>query len=189
MTLRARLLLALLALAPLGCSPVEVVVAELPPEPDGGRPPPRLPCALNRDCPPDAFCEKPDCTALVGQCRPRPVFCDAQPNPVCGCNGVNYWNDCLRRDKGVAASEPGECAAAASCATGSDCPTTDASCARLLPDAASCGGAPQGACWVLPPGCPPGAGGAWAPCAGGACVDSCTAIRGQTPHSRLSACP
>ena len=172
-----------------GCGPVDIVVANVPAEPDGGRPPPRKPCASNGDCPPDAFCEKPDCDALVGQCRPRPVFCDAQPAAVCGCNGVNYWNDCLRRDKGVSASVSGECAGAATCSTGADCPGTDASCARLLPSAAACATAPQGACWVLPPSCPSGTGGAWSPCAAGACVDTCAAIRSEAAHSRLSVCP
>jgi hypothetical protein len=182
---------ALLVILLAACGPVDVVVANLPPEPDGGRPPPRLPCAQNVDCPPDAFCEKPDCGVLVGQCRPRPVFCEPLPSVVCGCNGVNYWNDCLRRVQGVAASTPGECAQAAPCggAGGAACPDALASCARLLPQAAACTADPQGTCWLLPPNCPPAAGGAWSPCAGGACVDTCAAIRSQAPHSRLATCP
>jgi hypothetical protein len=184
-----RALFLLLALA--ACDPVDIVVGGIPPKPDGGRPPPRRPCAQNGDCPPDAFCEKDDCAVLVGQCRPRPIFCESAPAVVCGCNGVNYWNDCLRRAQGLPASTAGECSAAATCGgpSGATCPDPLASCARLLPAAASCTANPEGTCWVVPPTCPSLAVGAWSPCAGGACVETCAAIRSQAPHSRVSTCP
>jgi hypothetical protein len=174
------------------CAPVDVVVAEVPAEPDGGRPLPPGPCAKNEDCPPDRFCEKPDCDTVVGQCHPRPVFCGDAPNVVCGCNGVNYWNDCLRRAQGIRAATFGECTtSAASCGgtSGATCPDADASCAKLLPSASACTANPEGTCWFVPTNCPVGGGGAWTPCAGGACADTCTAIRSGAVHSRTTSCP
>lgn len=192
-TVRGRTLgaLAVLLLGASACAPTDVVVADVPPAPDGGRPPPELPCVSLGDCPPGAFCEKPDCATPVGRCRPRPVFCDPLPAAVCGCNGVNYWNACWRRAQGVEAQVEGECTQAAACGGSPPlpCPDGDAFCARLLPSAAACTANPVGTCWVLPPACPGTAGGAWSPCAGGACADSCTAIRSQAPHSRAASCP
>ena len=183
--------LLLLVLSVAGCAPVDVVVAEVPQEPDGGRPPLPGPCALNSDCPPDSFCERPDCSTPVGHCRPRPVFCDDGVGVVCGCNGVNYWNDCLRRAQGIGAKVEGECTTAASCGgpSGATCPDPRASCARLLPEASSCTADPQGTCWVVPATCPSSGEGAWSPCAGGACVDTCAAIRSKAAVSRLLNCP
>lgn len=181
-----RALVLLLALC--ACDPVEIVVGGIPLESDGGRPPPPRQCSNNVDCPPDLFCEKPDCNTLLGQCHPRPAFCPNELSPVCGCNGVNYWNDCLRRDHGVAAKADGECTSATTCAAPVDCPGPGASCALLVP-ASSCTATPQGACWVLPPTCPAGLAAVWAPCAGGACVDGCTAIRSGTAFSKQASCP
>lgn len=47
---------------------------------------------------------------MAGVCaQPTTVFCPATYQPVCGCNGVNYRNDCQRRAAGVALAHTGRC--------------------------------------------------------------------------------
>ena len=45
----------------------------------------------------------------VGTCMSRPVVCDPIIDPVCGCNGVSYANDCERRAAGVSLWALGIC--------------------------------------------------------------------------------
>jgi hypothetical protein len=147
-------------------------------------------CALDTDCLPDERCEKADCSAPRGFCEPRP-FCISpeEPDPVCGCDNVTYWNDCLRRRAGATPAHPGECGHGfVRCFTGNDCGVSGARCARLFPPGL-CPPPGPGRCWVLPPICPPSADPRrWLGCsAPGAmpappCVDACNAIRSEWPH-------
>jgi hypothetical protein len=178
----------------LGCAPEEIVVASLPPG-DGGPPrPPPMRCTSSDECPPNAFCSKPSCGAVGGVCEGRPTFCGPEPAPVCGCDGMTFYNDCLRRVAGAPFAAPGECGVSGvPCAGpgGASCPP-GASCARLLPPGAPCRDVP-GTCWVMPPECPrePPPGDRWTSCGPPppACVDTCDALRSGVPHVRVRACP
>jgi hypothetical protein len=177
-----------------GCAPHDVSVAELPPPPDGGfhR---RRPCVEDSDCTQPDYCDRDACGGVNGHCEHRPIFCDDPVRaPMCGCDGVTYWNDCLRRQAGVSAA-PGECAeTAAPCggASAQPCAAAGASCARLSAKA-ECGGAAEGVCWMLPPSCPTDDGERFAGCDPAAldCVGACAAIRSEKPHYALptGACP
>ncbi|HKQ70545.1 MAG TPA: hypothetical protein VJT73_14455 [Polyangiaceae bacterium] len=144
-------------------------------------------CKNNGECPPNAFCAKPSCGLPFGRCQLRPAICDSNAQPTCGCDGVTYWNDCLRRRSGVAASVPDECttgAAPCSDPNGSDCPVAGAACARLLPLGGTCSQNVVGACWMLPTVCPdrppPEF---WISCRDGRlCEDTCRAIRSCEAH-------
>lgn len=151
-------------------------------------------CAKNDDCPPSRVCAKETCASERGICEPEPLFCEATPAPVCGCDNVTYWNDCVRRSAGVAASTRGECrAGAAECDTARDCGVDGAVCARLLPTGPidMCPPGP-GTCWVLPEEqCDPGDSRRWVECVPpGAplppfpppCVDTCRALQSGRPH-------
>jgi hypothetical protein len=176
-----------LALAP-GCGTDDVIVATLPAEveadagagADSG-------CSTNDDCQPAEFCARTSCNEAYGTCEVRPLLCDDQQGPSCGCDGVSYWNDCLRMQYGATASQSGSCSTgAASCMDQNalDCPVIGAACAKLLPPGVACPPDTLGACWVLPVECPqmdlPDR---WNACDDRMdCEDTCQAIRSGQPH-------
>lgn len=174
----------------LGCGPRDIVVADVPPALDGGFQRPDRRCAQDADCGPDGFCDRPSCGALVGACRRRPSFCDARVDHVCGCDGVTYWNDCLRAKAGVSLVERAQCSAPRTC-TGPDagCPQ-GAACGRLFDGALACQpGTFEGTCWVLPSVCPPApSDDGWRACGTSACVSTCEAIRSERQHARMATC-
>lgn len=159
---------------------------------------PSEPCGDVYDCGNSFFCQKESCSAQMGACEPRPVFASPDPEPVCGCDGVTYWNDDMRRQFGVASSTAGECSGyARRCNYGTDCGDFPAYCAHILPPGRGCDPEPypppEGTCWVIPP----------RPemvtdsnifllCAGSgipepdSCADTHLAIWSQLPHIRIS---
>jgi hypothetical protein len=64
-------------------------------------------------CPNGQFCQFPTghCTGFgqPGTCTVKPVVCTRQFQPVCGCDGKTYGNDCDRRAKGVSLRHTGKC--------------------------------------------------------------------------------
>ncbi len=44
-----------------------------------------------------------------GVCRETPKMCTMDYNPVCGCDGKIYPNECAANSKGVSAAYEGEC--------------------------------------------------------------------------------
>jgi len=155
-------------------------------------------CKTDLDCQSSWWCQKPDCFAPLGECTPPQVFCSGPPAPVCGCDGITYWSDCVRREAATAAATPGQCRAEARpCTKAQDCGIPGAECAFLYPRPDRCDEPPSGTCWVLPRDCPAGderGGERWIECLEdpGAplppdfpkCVDTCTAIRSGRAHVR-----
>jgi hypothetical protein len=139
-------------------------------------------CKQSGDCLPTDFCAKALCSESIGFCKQRPSACPSSEfNPFCGCDGVNYGNDCLRMAHGVSASARGECAKnAAQCGgvSGKICPTDNAKCVMMYTDPSLCQTTDtMGICWVVGPTCPGVTiGGTWNTCNASGCFDACTAI-------------
>ena len=67
------------------------------------------PCLVNDECFMDEYCAGDTCDA-VGTCERRPTGqCSAIYDPVCGCDGETYGNDCRAIDEGVRIDFTGEC--------------------------------------------------------------------------------
>lgn len=190
------------------CADEQIVLATLPPGFDGGQVGDPKRCVDSSECSTKELCARATCGDLAGSCELAPVLCEEEAHAVCGCDGITYWNDCLRRAAGVTSMSPGECGYnARGCSKGAkgpmpgpdiDCPD-GAFCARLLslpgdaqPPLAFCMGDAPGTCWALPAVCPEHGGpDRWTACGTtkGACVSTCDAIRSGAPYKRARACP
>lgn len=153
-------------------------------------------CLTSADCLNGFFCQKHACGEIAGHCSRPPTHCasDTSDAPVCGCDGVTYFNDCLRRAASIEGAAIGACdSAALLCGRPGDRPCPgDAVCARLNGSGDNaCDANVPGACWVLPAICPsPTSSDRWNDCApdGGRCADTCFAARTERPFRRTTRC-
>jgi hypothetical protein len=65
-------------------------------------------------CDEGLWCEHPAGQCKVadaaGTCAKAPEVCTQDYNPVCGCDGKTYGNDCMRKGAKVQLDHVGECA-------------------------------------------------------------------------------
>ncbi|GJM26845.1 MAG: hypothetical protein DHS20C16_32600 [Phycisphaerae bacterium] len=102
---------------------------------------------------PNDFCrfdEGQCCCDFQGVCTPIPDACPEYYDPVCGCDGVTYSNECFANAAGQSVDHQGACAM--SCTSNSDCLSTSADpgkyCQKAVGD---CDG--SGECTDIPQGC------------------------------------
>ncbi len=104
-------------------------------------------------CDDGEFCKLPlgDCCCdFFGACTPFPDACPTVLDPVCGCDGVTYGNECDAAVAGVSIDHFGPCGEP--CASSADCPAADQFCKFRE---GTCGEtAVGGVCTPVPGACP-----------------------------------
>jgi hypothetical protein len=105
-------------------------------------------------CPSGQYCNAPGCGA--GQCVPLPAETDTK-SPVCGCDGVTYWNASVAGHAAMSVNGSGACTTGAkTCGglLGSLCPT-NTFCNYAVSSATQCNASDLGgSCWGMPAKCP-----------------------------------
>lgn len=79
-------------------------------------------CVTSNDCGANGLCGRPIGACLTaGTCVTPPAACRSTFDPVCGCNGQTYDNECFASLAGVSVAALGPCEAMA-CLGNGDCP-------------------------------------------------------------------
>jgi hypothetical protein len=166
----------------------------------GGMPPGG--CTDDGDCGSTQYCKKASCNAAEGSCAARGPECRGDTavfQPVCGCDGITYWNTCAIEHEGFNVASMGECTGnnrptCTRTAGGDSCPPRDhAHCYRPVEQ---CGdpSPTMGVCWVLPSECPENEPQTERYCGGTAgsqrCIGLCEVINAENSFRRNSPiCP
>jgi len=139
-------------------------------------------------CQGGAYCRARSCAA--GECTVIPAS-DPSKAPVCGCDGVNYWNTRTAASFGMSTASTGACLVAKTCGgfAGTPC-TAGRICALAVNNGSSCSGTDlSGTCWGMPTSCGGGDAAVFRICGSLSCTSECTAMSQGTPFYSDNSCP
>jgi hypothetical protein len=100
------------------------------------------------NCPSNEYCKDIQCEDGTGKCALRTMAKSLAYEPVCGCNGLSFWNASVASTYGMSVHHTGACSSmegAVPCTGESECATYGASC---MLQALSCTADPAGICMV-----------------------------------------
>jgi len=155
------------------------------------------PCtATGGECTKAEYCNAPSCGS--GHCAARPPGPGLDFQPVCGCDGVTYWNAQQAHASGASTddSSTGSSCSGPSTKTcgglvGATCPAGD-KCIEDLSGFPTCTVADAGGqCWYVPGGasCSGVAFSQYRDCSTSTCVSYCEAVKSGHSFRRDSSCP
>ncbi|MBX3208581.1 MAG: hypothetical protein KF764_26345 [Labilithrix sp.] len=140
-------------------------------------------------CGPGMYCATKSCGK--GTCAPIGAIETSARKPVCGCDGITYWNDSVAAKHGMSVAKATACGnnESVSCNEGDPCPA-GVSCNRRVGSGAGCAlGEQDGTCWRMPATCPPVASDSKArSCASAKCSDECPLIKAEAPWYVAAVC-
>lgn len=152
-------------------------------------------CARTGDCPANHYCKYSGCGATLGVCTPLSPLPGPYYNPVCGCDGITYWNKehAYTNSVAIAHEDPCTLAERKTCTTpGATCGgTPDSICVGQLGEASGCAiSAPVFGCWRWPTGtlCGTAGGPPMMSCTDGECLSQCAAIKKKTVKFYPASC-
>jgi hypothetical protein len=151
------------------------------------------PCTVgSTDCGVGFYCDAPGCTS-DGTCAPVAVAEDPVKAPVCGCDGMIYWNASIAAKNAVSVAHGGTCASVKPCGGFTDVPCPQGTvCSYQIPDVSLCKVKhPSGICWAMPTVCMPALGVAptTRACKAAACADECEFIKSGASFYVDATCP
>lgn len=137
-----------------------------------------VPCNWGDACG-SGYCDAPGCRK--GTCKPLLSMSDQQSpfEPVCGCDGVSYWNASIAASRGMSVLHADACESdeQLACDANMPCPM-GLYCNRQVEGSVGCAlGGARGACWGVPATCPMVPKGK--ACFSLICSDRCSLIKGQ----------
>jgi len=144
-------------------------------------------------CDSGLYCDAMGCGA--GTCEPVLAIAaqTKEHAPVCGCNGITFFNPSLAEVAGMAVSHGGACTSQEGVACNklnTPCPQ-GLVCNSEVADQVACVPVTQasGLCWGVPIGCDPNGVVRGRGCINTTCSDVCSLIQGQNPWHSDSTCP
>jgi hypothetical protein len=149
----------------------------------GGPPDASIACTVGQPgaCAGGSYCagacgEKGTCTAIPAE--------STKFEPVCGCDGVVYWNGGVAASFGQSAHTTEGSCVLVTCNAQKACPD-GLRCGMRRDSVAQCGGSTNGVCWGLPKSCPklsdPESGPPTRACGALGCTSLCDAIEDEKP--------
>jgi hypothetical protein len=100
------------------------------------------------NCPSNEYCKDIQCEDGTGKCALRTMAKSLAYEPVCGCNGLSFWNASVASTYGMSVHHTGVCSSmdeAVPCTGESECASYGAGC---MLQALSCTANPAGICMV-----------------------------------------
>jgi hypothetical protein len=147
-------------------------------------------CSWGSDvCPDGQYCDAPGCDK--GVCAPIFGKISGVREPVCGCDGVTYWNGTLAKNAAMSVRQDAQCDADEAQGCSSMLPCGKGQSCNLEGSVSICTNKnPQGSCWKLPLTCPGGVndGLNMRDCEG-LCRSECTLINDGATHYADISCP